>query len=232
MPNSNGVAYNPNDPLQAGFLVALSHGETGGSGNPYSVGVGGSDLSAAATDAFGFPQWTGQGNSHAAGAYQFQPSTWDSIASEFDLNFQNPNDQNAGAWYLAQQADPTLESDLQAGNYSKIQSALKSIWPSVTGNAAAPRGLAANLSGSVSAGETLAANQTAANNASGATSSGSSGSSGGVISSFETWVATPFIRIALLVVGAVIIFVALWMLLSNQGIIPSPSETAKAAIAA
>lgn len=217
-----GTAYNPNDPLQAGFLVALSHGETGGSDNPYSVGVGGSDLSAAATDAYGFPQWAGQGNSHAAGAYQFQPSTWDSIAQEFDLNFQNPNDQNKGAWYLAQQADPTLENDLQAGNYSKIQSALKSIWPSVTGNAAAPQGLAANLGGAVSTGENLAANQTTANNESGAKSSSS-----GPVSSLVSIVATPFVRLALIIVGAVIIFVALWMLLSNQGIVPSPKQASK-----
>lgn len=221
-----GVAYNPDDPLQAGFLVALSHGETGGADNPYSLGVGGSDLSAAATDAYGFPQWAGQGNSHAAGAYQFQPSTWDSIAQEFDLNFQNPNDQNKGAWYLAQQADPTLENDLQAGNYSKIQSALKSIWPSVTGNAAAPQGLAANLGGAVSTGENLAANQTTANNESGAKSSSS-----GVVSSLVSTVTTPFVRLALIIVGAVIIFVALWMLLSNQGIVPSPKQASKAVLA-
>lgn len=225
-----GVAYNPNDPLQAGFLVALAHGETGGSSDPYNTGVGGSNLSGSSIDAYGFPQWEGQGNSHAAGAFQFQPSTWDSIAQEFDLNFQNPNDQNAGAWYLAQKADPNLESDLQSGNYSTIQQDLQSIWPSVSGNAASPQGLAAALGGSVSTGQAIAADQTAANNASGG-STGSSKSSGGMLSSLWSDVTSPFVRLTLIIVGSVIIFVGLWMLLSNAGVVPSPSETSTAILA-
>lgn len=215
------VAYNPNDPLQAGFLAALAQGETGGNSNSAFEGVGGSDLSGAPTDAYGFPQWNGQGNSHAAGTFQFQPGTWDSIASEFNLNFQNPQDQAEGAWELAQQADPNLEQDLSQGNYSTIQSALAKIWPSVTGNAAAPQGLAANLGGAISTGQQLTANQTAANNASDASVAQASSTSGG--SSFS-WFSVQPILIGL---GAVIVLVALWMLLSSQGIVPSPIKVGR-----
>jgi hypothetical protein len=109
---SNGVAYNPNDPLQQAFLSALGLGETGDVANSSVIGVGGSNLSGVIAsgnvDQYGFPIWNGTGNSHAAGTYQFEPSTWDSIASEFHLSFGNPNDQALGAWELAQQTDPTL----------------------------------------------------------------------------------------------------------------------------
>ena len=92
MASAGLVAYNPDDPAQAGFLAALAQGETGGAANSASLGTGQTNLSGLATDQYGFPQWTGLGNSHAAGTFQFQPGTWDAIASKFNLNFQNPQD--------------------------------------------------------------------------------------------------------------------------------------------
>jgi hypothetical protein len=230
------TAYNPDDPLEQAFLSALSLGETGNVADSSVIGVGGTNLSsvisAGNVDQYGFPIWQGQGNSHAAGDYQFEPSTWDSIASQFNLNFTSPGDQAEGAWYLAEQTDPNLYSDLQSGNYSAIQSALASVWPSVTGNGAAPQGLAASLANNVTTNTNAATAQTAANNASGATSSGATsdvtGSSGtGILAG----IAGAFAQPALIVIGAVIIFVALWMLLSSQGVVPGPKEVAKDTLA-
>lgn len=222
------VGYNSDDPLEEAFLGALSLGETGGVSNSASIGVGGQSLVGSSVDQYGFPQWNGFGNSHAAGTYQFEPSTWDSIAEEFHLNFENPNDQAQGAWDLAQQTDPNIYSQLQSGNYSAIQSALKSVWPSVTGNGAAPQGLAADIAANVRTNTTAQTAQTAANNSSGggqssSTTSNSGGLFGGIIGSIEG----TFAQGALIVIGAVIIFVALWMLLSSTGAVPGPKEVGK-----
>lgn len=229
------VAYNPDDPLQTAFLSALALGETGGAPNSATEGYGGVSLAGAATDSYGFPIWGGQGNTHAAGTFQFEPSTWDAIAQEYNLNFANENDQNEGAFYLAQQADPNLENDLSTGNFSAIQTALKSIWPSVTGNRAAPQGLAADLADSVTIVGNDAATQTAANNSAGGTASGQTGStteqgsSGFNLFDPSTYQAF-FTQGALIIVGAVIILVALWMLLSSQGVVPSPAKLGKEAL--
>jgi len=237
------VAYDPNNPLEQSFLGALALGETGGYSGAYSEGVSGTgspgvNLSSASTDQYGFPLWTGVGNSHAAGAYQFEPSTWDSIAQQYDLNFTNPNDQNAGAWYEAQQADPNLYSQLQSGNFSAIQSALSSIWPSVTGNAAAPQGLANDLATgtgttitSTGAASTSSGNVQTGTSASGSAGTGSSGAGSssttptGIVGTIENF----FVRFGLIIVGGIIILVALWQLLSNQGIVPSPKDVVKSA---
>src|SRR6185312_6788844 len=146
--------YNPNDPLQASFLNALALGEVGpDGGNPFE-GFGGVNLAGAPTNQFGFPQWNGAvtsaGPTHAAGLFQFEPGTWNQIAAQFGLNFQNVGDQLAGAWYYAQQifagkTGGSLESALQNGQLSSVQSALAKVWPSVTGNAAAPNGLAYDI---------------------------------------------------------------------------------------
>lgn len=143
------VGYNPSDPIQSSFLASIAKGESGGSSNPYSVGFGGVNLSGASTNQYGFPQWGGAytpyGPTHAAGAFQFQPGTWNSIAQQYGLNFQNPQDQNAGAWYLAQQnytarTGGSLEDALQAGNYSSVGTALNPTWTSLT-----PQSLATNM---------------------------------------------------------------------------------------
>ena len=210
------TAYNPNDPAQTSFLQALALGETGGSAYAPTEGVGGVNLSGAPTDAYGFPQWAGQGGSHAAGIFQFQPATWDALASQYGLNFQNPEDQATGAWILAQQTDPNISSDLTAGNFSSIQSALASIWPSVTGNAAAPAGLANNLASGLGAGTSLGSSPS---NASTSAPSSTSGGSGW-IAAIENF----FVRFGLIIVGALLVLIALWVLLSKQGVLPSPSD--------
>ena len=140
------VAYNPNDATQQAFLKAIAAGESNNAtGNPYTEGLGNVNLSGAPTDVNGFPIWSGQGNSHAAGAYQFQPGTWSGIANQYGLNFSNPQDQNAGAWYLAQQNDPNLYTDLQSGNTGAVATALASTWPGGTQNFAANYSAASGL---------------------------------------------------------------------------------------
>lgn len=146
------VAFNPNDPVQQSFLSALALGE-GGSNPGLYEGFGGINLSNAPTDASGFPvQVPGSNVSSAAGPFQFVKSTWDSLASKFGLNFSNVSDQEAGAWYLAQDTysmntGGSLYGDLSAGNFGKVDQALSKVWPSVMGNGAAPAGLAASLAG-------------------------------------------------------------------------------------
>lgn len=226
MPATSSAAYDPNDPLQQQFLSALALGETGGGAGAYTEGFGGTDLSHAAVDANGFPLWQGLDNSHAAGAFQFQPATWAPLALEYGLNFSNPADQNAGAWYEAQQADPNLETDLKSGNFSAVQTALAKIWPSVTGNAAAPQGLANSLAtgdGAMIAAGAPGAAGTGAGGAAGGTASG-----GSLVDTIENF----FVRFGLIIIGGIIVIVALWQLLASQGAVPSPAEAAKAAGAA
>lgn len=217
------TAYDPSDPLQQSFLSALALGESGTSGTA-STGYGGVDLSGASTDQYGFPQWQGattkDGPTHSAGTYQFQPSTWDDIASQFGLNFANPSDQNAGAWDLANQKDPNLESDLQSGNFQAIQNALKGTWTSVTGSASAPKGLANDLATGTGAAIPAGANS-ALDPSTGGTAASSSGQ-GGIFADIENW----FERGGLILLGGLIILVALWVLLSHTGAIPSPGEFA------
>lgn len=210
---SNTVAYNPDDPVQQSFLSSLALGETGNSSFAASEGVGGSNLAGLPTDQFGFPQWTGEGSSHAAGIYQFQPQTFDAVAQEYNLNFANPQDQNAAAWYTAQNADPNLESDLQSGAYSKVQGILQSIWPSVTGNQASPGGLAQALGGGVGADIPGAA-------VASPTDSSTATSGTGVLASIENW----FLRGGLIIVGGLVVIVALYFLLSSNGYIPKVSK--------
>lgn len=150
---NTSVAFNPNDPIQQSFLSALALGETGNSSYAATEGVGGANLANLQTqDEYGFPEWGGQGSSHAAGIFQFQPGTWDEVASKYNLNFGSTTDQEAGAWYYAQQVygqktGSSLYGDLMQGNLSKLDQALSSAWPSVMGNASAKQGLAATILG-------------------------------------------------------------------------------------
>lgn len=222
---SGTVAYNPDDPLQQTFLSSLALGETGGAKNGATLGVGGTDLSNSATDAYGFPQWGGFGNSHAAGYFQFQPGTWDQVAAEHGLNFTSSTDQAAGAWYYAQQVfasktnGGSLNDALAAGQYGTVQSALAAAWPSVLGNAANPGGLAASMASTVSQAGTSGGGLLAG------VQNFMSNPAGSVVSA----VSQPLVRIGLIVVGSVIILVALWKLLSDQGVVPSPSDVAETA---
>lgn len=199
------VAYNPYDTTQRTFLAALAQGESGGFSAPQSVGFGGSDLSSYSVDSYGFPQWQGVGNTHAAGTYQFQPGTWAEVASEHGLNFQNPTDQDAGAWYYAQDryAQATgrdLQTALQTGDYGSVQTALKEEWPSVLGSASNPQGLSGLLSSGIS---TLTGKAT--------DTAQQSSQPVGVFSTIENW----FLRGGLIIVGLLIIGVALFFLLKG-----------------
>lgn len=59
------------------------------------------DLSSAPLGADGFPQWDGnqgpQGNSRAAGGYQFEPGTWGPIAQKLGITDFSPQSQDAVA---------------------------------------------------------------------------------------------------------------------------------------
>jgi hypothetical protein len=238
--NSGPVAYDPSNALQQEFLSALALGESGENPSLFE-GFGSTpsnliDLSGNATDQYGFPIWSGGegGATHAAGIFQFEPGTWDQIASEFGLNFGSLQGQEAGAWYEAQQTDPNLYAQLQAGQFSSIQSALTSVWPSAAGSPSNPGGLAsslasgagANLSGSNAApngpGASAAAPGTGAASAAAAGGNASLGFLGG-IQDVEQF----FLRGGILVIGAVVIIVALWQLLSDHTPIPSPGDTAR-----
>lgn len=214
--------YTGYDPTQNAFLSALAQGETGSAGTgALFEGTGGTDLSTASTDAFGFPQWAGTGTSHAAGIFQFQPSTWDSLASVAGLNFGNVQDQDTAAWTLAQQtyASKTggdLETDLQAGKFSQIESALAGVWPSVTGSAfgkALTGGTGANVSST------------------GAISADTSPKFDPLhpITSGAAVIGDEISRVGVLAIGGLVAIVALWWLLSQSGAVPSPGDTARAA---
>ena len=149
---ANYVAYNPNDTAQTSFLSALALGETGNSSYASTEGFGGVNLSGATTDANGFPlQSPGTNVSSAAGTFQFLQGTYDQVAAELGLdNSFSQSDQNQAAWQLAQntyaaKTGGSLYDALKAGNYQSVQSALTSIWPSVSGNGSAPQGLAHSL---------------------------------------------------------------------------------------
>lgn len=85
-------------PTEAGNLVG--HYESEGLArkmgiDPYYIGVGGTDLSKASLDKYGFPIWEGHGNSHAAGRYQFQPATYRQYAEPLGITDFSPASQDA-----------------------------------------------------------------------------------------------------------------------------------------
>lgn len=215
------VGFNAYDPVQTNFLSALALGETGTSPTAANEGYGGVNLTGAPTDQFGFPQWSGSssnGPTSAAGLFQFQHSTWDGIAQEFNLNFQNPQDQEAGAWYLAQQTyanntgGGSLYDALQSGNYGRVQSALAGVWPSVFGSGGAPMGLAADLSSGTGASLPTPSSATPNSPASGGT---------GLVGTIENF----FVRGGLILAGLVIAVVALWFIIKQGGVAPAARKT-------
>ncbi len=64
----------------------------------YNVGYGGVDLSDAPKNEYGFPIWEGKegpaGISHAAGAYQFEPDTWNRYAKQLGIKDFSPESQD------------------------------------------------------------------------------------------------------------------------------------------
>lgn len=290
------VPYNPNDPTQQSFLQRIRSGESTGP-NAYFQGYGNVDLSGAPTNSTGFPIWSGNAaaNTHAAGGYQFQPGTWNPIATKYNLNFQNPADQDAAAWYDAQtvyqnKTGGDLTTSL-ATNPSGVGSALHSEWTSVnqnsfTGLQTTPQdpntqvatntpppsqttgsGTGTNSTSSTGSQSAINAEATgyAALDTAGSEASGGqtevvgilpgfakaigtylTGAEGtatqiasgagveanaltlGSVSSGLSTLANWTLRGFLIFVGVVILAVALWKLLSDQGVVASPSATFKA----
>lgn len=188
------VAYDPNDKEQSSFLAALSKGEGGG-----GTGSG----------------WFG------GAAFQFPAGAWDSLAQRFGLDASKRSDQNAGAYYLAQDVyaratGRSLDADLDAGETSYLEGALRSIWPSVQGNQSNPRGLVAAMGSArvPTPGTDEFADYVRENNAP---------------NGLGTDVASFIQRFGLIIVGGIIVLVALWNLLANSGAVPSPGKVAKAA---
>jgi muramidase (phage lysozyme) len=122
------------------FLDALYVGESGGD---YTILYGGGHFNATTprkTGYYGFPDWPGKDNSHAAGAPQFEPATWlDTCQRLFrwTADFRNPADQDWGAWLLAQDVYKHLSGadlllSLRAGALQLVAPTLKSTWTSLS----------------------------------------------------------------------------------------------------
>ncbi len=87
-----------------------------------------------------FPEWPGKDNSHAAGRYQFQPATWLGIVPRFKPatpKFRNPDDQDWGAWFLAQhdyqvRSGAPLLNALTTGDIGDIGGILQPTWTSMS----------------------------------------------------------------------------------------------------
>lgn len=147
------IPYDPSDRWQAALLSAIALGETGGRKDAMWLGVGGVDLRACPRNSHGFPIWAGRhfptGASHAAGVFQFEPATWERIASQYGLDFTIQADQYEGAWYLAQhdfyvRTKRNLRFALIAGSFQAVQAGLVATWQSAGGHSGY-EGLAAAL---------------------------------------------------------------------------------------
>lgn len=113
------------------------------SGGRYNVAYDGSPTGRTFDDLSKFPTLPGApgpaGTSHAAGAYQFEPATWNGVAAKTGTTDFSPQSQDTNAWQLAQdtyqsKTGRALTDDLKEGNTSDIPGALKDQWPSL-GNA-------------------------------------------------------------------------------------------------
>lgn len=194
-------SYDPNDATQADFLAHLRQTESGGR---YDVGVGpngGVDLSNAPRGLFGFPLWSGTGDSHAAGAYQFQPGTWRELAAKYGFDFSSHSDQDAAAWikadetYKAKTQGGDLKQAIANGDVTSIKNALGSTWTSIK-----------NWSGTTTQpGGELAPGQ-----------SSGGGTPNPLLHPIDA-LKSYFVRGSMIFVGALILLVALWALLQHSG---------------
>ena len=199
------VAYNPSDPEQRELLAAIKGVESG----KYWEGTGGADLSGYARNQYGFPIWSGVGNSHAAGAYQFQPGTWKIVAEQYGLNFANPADQDAGAWYNAQRVysartGRSLDDDLNAGLWDSVKTGLQGEWQGILTNPGKFLSILSDgVASEVSPGVTT-----------------STGTPSFITSPIQA-ASAYFVRGGMILVGGLILGVALWALLSKADVLPN-----------
>lgn len=76
--------------------------------------------------------------SSAAGRYQFLGSTWDDVAQRAGLPDFSPENQDLGAWFLANEeykrdTGRDLQSDLAAGRTADVARSLRDVWTSLPG---------------------------------------------------------------------------------------------------
>lgn len=123
----------------AQLLARVAQGESGGRDN---VGYGGATFQPTADGSHPGAAVAAQGpagQTHAAGRYQFQPATWDRANNALggNLDFNNAQDQDRAAWWLAQNDyarntnGRSLASDIGSVPASQINQALASTWTSL-----------------------------------------------------------------------------------------------------
>lgn len=115
------------------FLNALAIGESGPTPD-YTILYGGGHFATA--PAWTFPTWAGNDNSHAAGRYQFEPATWQTVSAAAGLKDFSPDNQDMGAWWLAKydynrRSGRDLLSDLRSGVLENVATVLQPTWTSL-----------------------------------------------------------------------------------------------------
>ena len=131
--------------LRLSMLDALAEGESTAAAreegiSPYFVLYGGGSFEQMPDRPgyYGFPEWGGRDNSHAAGRYQFEPATWKGQAEKLGLtNFRDPAQQDIAAWDLAATVYHThtrrgLDTDLLDLRLDDVAPVLHSTWTSLS----------------------------------------------------------------------------------------------------
>ena len=93
--------------LETDVLALIRQRESGGT---YNVLCGGGTFDNYST----FPNWKGFRNSHAAGAYQFEPATWQWVSSMTHVPDFSPLAQDICALWLLRQYGPNSSVTWQA----------------------------------------------------------------------------------------------------------------------
>lgn len=123
-PLSNLYPVSPDNHAQiTAFLAVIRAGE---SSNNYYAKVGGGNIGSLAT----YPTWAGVGNSHAVGAYQFEPETWNECAAGLNLTDFSMASQDAAAVFLIQRRG-AYQAVLD-GNIASACDLLKNEWQMFT----------------------------------------------------------------------------------------------------